>query len=84
MAVDTLQSKAQELLGQLGPGQLAAVVHLMEVMIHDVDDELTEEDQKAVAASREYFNQGHPGISFEQVVADCGFTMDEIRSSDAG
>lgn len=52
-------------------------------MIADNDDELIEEDRRCVAASREYFRQGGEGLSFEQVVAECGFTMDQIcRSKD--
>lgn len=80
MAADSLESKAHELLGHLGPNQLAVVVQLLEVMIHDDDgdEELTEEDRRAVAASREYFRQGGEGLSFEQVVAECGFTMDQV------
>ena len=58
-----------------------AVGHLLEVMIHNDEEELTEEDRCAVAASREYFRRGGEGIPFEQVVADCGFTMDEIRGA---
>ena len=54
-----------------------------EVMLTDTrvddDDELTEGDRQAIAASREYFRQCGDGISFEQVVADCGLTMDQIR-----
>ena len=79
-----LEVKAHELLSQLGPSQLAVVVQLLEVMIHDdedEDEELSEEDSRAVAASREYFLQGGEGLSFEQVVAECGFTMDQIRGS---
>ena len=79
--VNTLEAKAHELLGQLGPNQLAAVVQLLQVMIHEDEDELTEEDRRAVAASREYFRNGGEGLTFEQVVTDCGFTMDEIRGS---
>jgi hypothetical protein len=31
-------------------------------------------------ASREYFRQNpEGGIPFEQVVAECGFTMDQVR-----
>jgi hypothetical protein len=83
MAVNTLEAKAHELLGQLNPGKLAAVVHLLEVMVHDEDDEeeLSEEDRRSIAASREYFRQGGQGVSFEQVVADCGFTMEQIRGA---
>ena len=68
-----------ELLDHLGPDQLSAVVKLLEVMIHADDDELTEEDRRAVASSLEYFHKGGAGIPFEQVVADLGFTMDQIR-----
>jgi hypothetical protein len=80
MATDTLDAKqhARELIEQLGPSQIAAVVQLLEVMIHD-EDELTEKDRRAIAASREYFQRGGEGVPFEQVVAECGFTMDQIR-----
>jgi hypothetical protein len=80
VAVNPLEAKAHELLGQLGPGKLEAVVQLLEVMIHDDEDELTEADRRAVAASREYFRQGNQGLSFEQVAAECGFSMDQIRN----
>ena len=80
MADNPLEPKqrAYRLLDQLGPGQIDAVVRLLEVMVHD-EDELTEEDRRAVAASREYFRQGGEGLPFEQVVADLGFTMDQVR-----
>ena len=74
---------AHELLDRLGPGQIAAVVHLLEVMIQD-EDELTEEDRRAVAASREYFRKGGDGVPFEQVVAECGYSKDQIRRSKSG
>jgi hypothetical protein len=69
---------------QLDAGQFAAVGHLLEVMIQDDDEELSEEDRAAVSASREYFRKGGKGVPFEQVVAECGFTMDQIRSSKGG
>ena len=31
--------------------------------------------------AREYFRQGGEGLSLEQVAAECGFTMDQIRGS---
>ena len=74
-------TKANELLGQLGPGKLAAVVHLLEAMIEEDDEELTEEDRRALRASDEYFRNGGQGIPFEQVVAECGFTMEQIRGA---
>lgn len=81
MAANDLESKAHELLGQLNPGKLAAVVHLLEVMVHDdeEDEEISPEEEAAVARSKEWF-QHNEGIPFEQVVADCGFTVDQIRA----
>ncbi|HEV2202478.1 MAG TPA: hypothetical protein VGR73_21890 [Bryobacteraceae bacterium] len=73
-----------ELIDQLPPTQLSAVAGLLEAMIHEEDDELTEEDRRAVAASREYFRNGGAGIPFEQVVADLGFTMEQIRGHKGG
>ena len=83
MAVDILEAKAHELLGQLGRGKLAAVVHLLEAMVHDDDEDegLTEEDRRALLASDEYFRNGGQSVSFEQVVAECGFTMEQIRGA---
>jgi hypothetical protein len=82
MAVDNRQH-AHELLEQLGPGQLAAVVHLLEVMLDDEEDELTDEDRQAIRSSREYFRENpHGGLSFEDMLAGCGFTMDQIRKVD--
>ena len=74
---------AHELLEQLGPGPLAAVVHLLEVMIEAEEDELSEEDRDAIRKSREYFRANpEGGFSFEDVVAGCGFTMDQVRQVD--
>ncbi len=73
-----IRQHVHELIDQLPPTQLTAGEGLLEAMIHD-DDELTEEDRRAVAASREYFQKGGTGIPFEQVVADLGFTMDQVR-----
>ena len=84
MAVEPLAAKAHDLIGQLNPGKLAAVVHLLEVMVRDYDDEeeeLTEEDRRALRASDEYFRNGGQGVPFEQVVAECGFTMEQIRDA---
>jgi hypothetical protein len=49
-------------------------------MVYDEEEELTGADRQAVAASREYFRQNpEGGIPFERVVADLGFTMDQVR-----
>ena len=79
---------AHHLLDQLGPGQLDAVVRLLEVLtdpeaasirIAPIDDEpVTEEEERAVAASKEWL-KNNPGIPFEEVVAELGLTMEQIR-----
>jgi hypothetical protein len=79
---------AHHLLDQLDPGQLAAVGHLLEVMVDPeniairnapIDDEPeSQEEARAVAASKEWFGN-HQGIPFEEVVADLGFTMEQVR-----
>jgi hypothetical protein len=74
MAAD--RQHAHQLLDQVGAGQLAAVVRLLETMVYD-EDELTPEDRQAVAGSREYFRQNpEGGVPFEQVVADLGFKIE--------
>ncbi|MBZ5676573.1 MAG: hypothetical protein LAP61_20235 [Acidobacteriia bacterium] len=70
-----------ELLDRLGPDQLSAVAKLLEVIVHDDDDNLTDEDRRAVAASREYFRKGGAGVPFEQLVADLGLTMEQVRNN---
>jgi hypothetical protein len=82
MAADTGEAKqhVHELIEQLGPDQIAAVLQLLEVMVEPEDEMLTEEDRRAVAASRDYFrNNPDGGVTLEQVAADCGFPMDQIR-----
>jgi hypothetical protein len=53
---------AQQLLSHLGPAQVAAVVHVMEVMLDPVslalanaplkDEEISEDEERAVAEAR--------------------------------
>jgi hypothetical protein len=83
MASDITQERqqVQALLERLSVEKLNAVRSLLEVMVDDDDDELSEEDRRAIAASRDYFEKGGEGISFEQVVADLGFTMDRVRGN---
>jgi len=74
--IDTRQH-VHRLVDELGAEELGAVERLLVAL---QDDELTEEDRRAIEVSREYFRQGGLGIPFEQVVAECGFTMDEIHN----
>ena len=81
MQVNTPEAKqhAHELIEQLGPDQIAAVLQLPEVMVDPADEPLSTEDQQKVRASREHFRQ-HPeeGVPFDQFAAECGFTMDQV------
>jgi len=68
---------AVELLDRLGPGQLAAVVHLLKVMVQKERigvHGLNEEDRHALRASEEYFRNCGLGAPFGRVVAAFGFT----------
>jgi hypothetical protein len=75
------RQQAHQLFDQLGAAQFDAVVRLIEVMIRDDDEGLTAEDRRAIAASREYFRRNPDGgVPFEQTVAECGFTLDQVRN----
>ena len=86
MAAD--KQHAHDLLDQLDPGQFDAVVRLLEVLTDPetssigaapIDDEpATEEEEHAVAVSKEWFKK-HQGVPFEEVIAELGFTMEQIR-----
>jgi len=82
MTASPLENKAHELLGQLKPGKLAAVVHLLEVMVHDEDDlsdhddgdTLSPAEAKAIAEADEWSKHNTP-IPHEQVLAEFGLSM---------
>jgi hypothetical protein len=52
-------------------------VRVLEFLLLE-DEEISEEEEAAVARSKEWF-QHNEGIPFEDLVADLGFSMDEIR-----
>jgi hypothetical protein len=78
MAVD--KQHAHQLLDQLGPGQLDAVVHLLETMVtpdgaHDEDgDTLSPAEKNAIAQADEWLRHNQP-IAHEDVLAEFGLTM---------
>jgi hypothetical protein len=78
MTASPLENKAHELLGQLKPDKLAAVVHLLEVMVHDEDledgDALSPTEAKAIAEADEWSKHNNP-IPHEQVLAEFGLSM---------
>jgi hypothetical protein len=67
---------AHQLLDQLGPGQFAAVVHLLETMVApDEDgDTLSNAERMAVAEADEWLKHNQP-IPHEEVLAELGLTM---------
>ena len=74
MAADI--NHAHQLLDQLGPGQLAAVVHLLETMVspEEEGDTLSGAERKAVAEADEWLKH-NPPIPHEEVLAEFGLTM---------
>jgi len=66
---------AVELLERLGPGQLAAVVHLLETMVSvEEGDTLSAAEANAIAEADEWSKHNEP-IPHEQVLAEFGLTM---------
>lgn len=79
---------AQQLLNQLAPDQIAAVVHVMEVMLDPLsrklaaapleDEEIDAEEERTAAAAREWLKHNKP-IPHEDVLADLGLTMADFE-----
>jgi hypothetical protein len=74
---------AHQLLDQLDPSQLDAVVRLLEVMIspdmvspEEDADILSNAERKAVAEADEWLKRNQP-IPHEEVLAEFGLTMDD-------
>ena len=70
------RQQAHQLLDQLGPSQLAAVVHLLETMVSPEEDgdTLSPAERKAVAEADEWLKHNQP-IPHEEVLAEFGLTM---------
>jgi len=79
---------AHELIDQLPPTQLSAVVGLLEAMLDPVaraianapldDEPLSTEDEKALGEAQAWSKQ-NKGIPHEQVLSELGITPEEIR-----
>lgn len=67
---------AHHLLDQLGPGQLAAVVHLLEAIVSpDEDgDTVSGAERKAIAEADAWLKSNEP-IPHEEVLAEFGLTV---------
>lgn len=82
-----LRQRAHAYLDRLPEAQVAAVRGLLEAMLDPVsralanapidDEPVTEEEEQAVARSKEWFRH-NAGTPFEQVAAELGFTMEQV------
>lgn len=72
---------AHALLDRVPAEQMIAAVRFLELLATAPveDEEIGDEEEASVARSIEWFKH-NKGIPFEQVVADLGFTMDQIRN----
>ena len=94
MGALTDRQHAHELIERLLPDQITAAVRFLESLLLDPlsralatvpidDEEISQEEEQAVARSKEWFLHNE-GIPFEQVVADLGFTMEQDGELPAG
>ncbi len=86
----TDKQHAHALIDRVPADQMTAAVRFLEFLLLNreegvlatapvEDEEISEEEEQAVARSKEWF-QHNEGIPFEQVVAELGFTMEQIRN----
>jgi hypothetical protein len=84
------KQQAHELIERLAPSQVSAVVGMLEAMLDPVsraianapvdDEPVSEEEARALAASREWLKH-NPGIPHEEVLADFGLTPDDLKKN---
>ena len=82
--MDSQREHAQQLLGHLAPDQIAAVVHLMDVMLDPLsrklanappeDEVISSEEDAAVAEARDWGKQNE-ALAHENVLAELGLTL---------
>ncbi len=88
MAPANEKQQAHRLLDQLDAGQLAAVIHLLQVMTDPLarslanapveDEPVTEEEAREIAAARASLDRGE-GIPHEQVLAEFGLSLEDFE-----
>lgn len=61
--------------------QISALVGLLKTIVDPEfeDEEISEQEEQAVARAKEWFKTNQ-GIPFEDVVAELGFTMEQVRN----
>ncbi len=80
---------AHELIDQVPEQQVSALVRLLETIVDPLaaalrsapveDEEMGEQELRAAAHSREWFKY-NDGTPFEDMVAELGLTMEQIRN----
>ncbi len=80
------RQRVHALVDQLPPGQVTALEGLLLSMVDPFSHIATAPMIEAAAAKQEITpmadaSEDFEGFSFEQVVAECGFTMDQIRET---
>jgi hypothetical protein len=90
MAYAQTKQQAHELIERMAPGQIFAVVTVMETMLDPVsraianapidDEPETDAERQAVAASKAWMAE-HPGqgIPFEDLLSEFGISAEELR-----
>ena len=72
------RQQAHALLDLLPPAKVGAVRGLLEVMVDEDDEELTEEERTDIQAGIDSLNQGR-FVSMEVVLGDLGLTMADFE-----
>jgi hypothetical protein len=85
MSLDVHEERRQAhaLLDLLAPAKLSAVRSLLEVMIDNDDENLTEQDRAAIQAGLDSLDR-NGGVPMEDVLADFGLTAAEFEKLPAG
>ena len=78
MTGNPLEAKAHELIAQLNPGRLAAVVQLLEVMV--AEEPVTDEDRRRFLEGQSSFASGQ-GIAMESILAEFGLRPEDFPLS---
>lgn len=82
---DAAKQHAHELIDRIPPDEMMATVRFLEFMVSQVEfdgEEISEDEAETVARSKEWLKH-NKGIPFEEVVAELGFTMEQIRNHKA-
>ena len=89
MNTTDIRQHVHSLVDQLPPTQLAVIDRLLSVMIDPVahalrnapfeDEEISEEEAQAIERSKKWFKDNQ-GTSFNDTVAELGFSLDNIRN----